>query len=228
MRSRILPPEEWPKLDGTEAGPAWRQFNPENTRVLVVEDGEEIVACWAFLRVVHAECIWVKHSHRGLVSVARRLFKGLREIATGWGVSRVVTGSVSPEVTDLIDRCGGYPMPCESFVLPVDIQNTRALKDEVRGKLFHEQLAALVPEDQHPEDVEHDRNVGKALRIAIERKDPERAEREYNAWASGAGYEPVRFLGEVNGRLRADIRTAVIEVDEHYDVRVLKEEVCLS
>lgn len=226
MKTRILPPEEWPRLKGTEAERAWPGLNPENTRILVVEEGEDIVACWAFLRVVHAECIWVKPSHRGLVSVARRLFKGLRETAAAWGVTRVITGAVSPDVVDLIDRFGGYPMPCESFVLPVEIQNVRAIKDEVRGRMFHEQLAALVPEDQHADDVEHDRHVGKALRTGIEQKDPARAEREYNAWAIGAGYEPVKFLGSFDGRLRADIVTAVVEVDENYDVHVVKEGVC--
>lgn len=228
MRSRILPPEEWHRLKGTEAEKAWPHFNPDNTQILVVEDEGEVIACWAFLRVVHAECIWVRPSHRGLAGVALRLFKGLREIATRWGATRVITGSVSPEITDLIDRFGGYPMPCESFVLPVDMLNTRSIRDEARGKLFHEQLAALVPEDQHPEDAEHDRNVGKALRIAIERKDPQRAEREYNAWATANGYEPVRFLGTFDGRLRADIVTAVIEVDEHFDVHAVKETVCHS
>jgi hypothetical protein len=134
MRSRILPSEEWPRLAGTEAERAWPLLNPENTRILVVEEEGEIVATWTFMRVVHAECIWVKPSHRGLVSVARRLFSGLREIAGGWGAEKVITGSVSDYVTDLIRRFGGFPMPCESFVLPVTMRRAprvRAREEEL-------------------------------------------------------------------------------------------------
>ena len=48
---------------------------------------------------------------------------------------------------------------------------------------------------------------------------------QYNAWASGAGYEPIRYLGIVDGRMRADIKTAVVEVDEQYSVRVVEEQI---
>lgn len=120
MTARVLPPEEWHRLEGTEAETVWRHFSPENTRVLVVEDGRRIVATWTMLRVVHAECIWIADSHRGSFAIARRLLRGLRDIALEWGVNRVVTGSVSPDVTALIKKVGGESLPCESFVIPVD------------------------------------------------------------------------------------------------------------
>lgn len=231
MRTRILPPDEWPRLKGTEAEKVWPRFDPSNTRVLVVEDeAGEIVATWALLRVVHAECIWVAPKHRGAFKVARRLLRGLREIAAEWGAKRVLTGSVSPEVTALIEKVGGKPMPCDLFVLPVDgaigDRLTRQFEpDRELGRLFHMQLDALVP-DNHPQDDEHDVQVGRALRLAIEGGEPERAADQYNAWARGAGYEPVTFLGTVGGCLRADIASAVIEVDPQYFVRVVEEEPC--
>lgn len=230
MKTRILPPEEWSRLKGTEAEAAWPSLNPENTRVLVVEDEGEIVSCWAFLRVVHAECLWVRPSHRGSFAVARRLLRGLRDIAFDWGVEKVVTGSVSPTVTDLITKVGGVPMPCESYVLPVEGRMGKRLSrfepDRELGRLFHAQLSALVEEPQHPEDDEHDERVGRALRKAISEGEPEWAAAEYNAWATVAGYEPIRYLGKVNGRMRADIVTAVVEVDEAYRVSVVQEELC--
>jgi len=132
MRTRILPPEEWPRLAGTEAETVWPHLNPDNARVLVVEDDGEIVATWTLMRVVHAECIWVKPSHRGLVSVARRLLMGLREIASALGAGKVWTASLSPEVTDLILRFGGEPVPAaEHFILPLEMKRrTEALKEE--------------------------------------------------------------------------------------------------
>jgi len=212
-------------LAGTEAETVWPHLNPENTRVLVVEDGEEIVGAWLLLRTVHAECLWIAPSHRGVFGVAKRLLRGMRELAMAWGVDRVITGSVSPHVTDLIKRFGGKPMPCESFVLPLEMSKR---SDRERGRAFHEQLAALVKEEQHPEDETHNEHVGRALRTAVEEKQPELAMNEYNAWAQRAGYEPIEYLGTVDGRLVADVVTAVVEIDGQYGIRlaVLEAESC--
>lgn len=128
MNSRILPPEEWPRLAGTEAEAVWPTLDPEHARVVVVEDEGEIVATWTVMRIVHVECLWVKPSHRGVFGVTKRLLRGMRDAASAWGARNVVTGSASAHVTDLIRRFGGMPMPCESFVLPVEIVNTKAIR----------------------------------------------------------------------------------------------------
>jgi len=227
ISARILPQEEWPRLAGTEAEKLWPMLNPENARVWVVEKDGKIVATWTLLRVVHAECIWVAPEVRGEFGVVKRLLKGKSEIATAWGADRVVTGSVSPDVTELIMRFGGELMPCETFILPVNGIGLGRKRDREIGREFHRQLSALVPEDIHPEDAQHDERVGKALRTAIREGDPLRAMDEYNAWARGAGYEPIRYLGMVNGRVRADIKTALIEIDDQYAVSVV-EELCRS
>lgn len=221
MISRVLPHEEWGKLAGTEAEAVWPHLDPETTRVLVVEDAGEVVGAWLMLRMVHAECLWIKPSHRGVYGVAKRLLKGMRQIATEWGAPKVITGSTDPHVTELIERFGGVPMPCETFILPVE--HVRRDSDRDLGRGFHRQLAALVPEDLHPDDEQHDRAVGRALRTAIKDHAPEQAMEDYNAWAIGAGYEPIRYLGTVDGRVRADIVTAVVEVDEQYAVRVVEQ-----
>lgn len=119
MILRILPSEEWHRLAGTEAEAVWPTLNPENTRILVVEENGRIVGNWLGLRVVHAECNWIAPDYRGSFGVAKRLLRGMREVAREWGVERVITGSVSPHVTDMIQRLGGFPVPCESFVLPL-------------------------------------------------------------------------------------------------------------
>jgi len=223
MIARILPPAEWPRLLGTEAETIWPRLDPENARVLVVEDEGEIVGTWTMLRVVHAECIWVAPKYRGVFGVAKRLLKGMREIATAWGAEKVITGSVSPEVTDLIVRFGGVPMPCESFVLPVEMRRP-VVADLERGRSFHRQLESLTVEGLHPDDDRHDEAVGKALRTAVLDHEPERAMDEYNAWAFTSGYAPIKYLGTVDGRVRADIVTAVIEVDDQYVVHLVGQE----
>lgn len=125
MISRILPPEEWHRLNGTEAETLWPLLDPENAQVLVVEEDGEVVGTWTLMRVVHAECLWVKPSHRGVFGVTKRLLKGMREIVSAWGTNKVITGSVSDHVTDLIRRFGGVPMPCESFILPAEMVRTK-------------------------------------------------------------------------------------------------------
>lgn len=119
MRERILPPEEWHRLDGTEAESLWPLLDPDNAKVIAVEKDGELVGCWVAMRTVHAECVWIKPSHRGVFGVAMRLLKGMGRVAQEWGTNKVITGSVTPHVTDLIRRLGGVPLPCESFVLPV-------------------------------------------------------------------------------------------------------------
>jgi hypothetical protein len=119
MIARVLPPAEWSRLNGTEAELLWPHFNPEHTRVIVVEEEGQIVATWTLLRVVHAECLWIAPSHRGLFGVTKRLLRSMRTIAEDWNVGAVWTGSLSEHVTSLIRRLGGKPPPFESFILPV-------------------------------------------------------------------------------------------------------------
>lgn len=227
MISRILPPEEWPRLSGTEAGTVWQHFDPEQTQVVVVEKDGRIVATWTVLRTVTVECLWADPEYRGSFGVTKRLLRGMREAATRWGARVVYTASASAHVTDLIRRFGGIPSPCETFILPIEMASSGRREDRLRGREFHRQINAQIPEDAHADDPEHDEKVGKALRTAVESGDPIRAEAEYNEWARGAGYEPVSFLSwGTDGKLRADIKTAIVEVDEQYRVTVLEEESC--
>jgi hypothetical protein len=120
MSARVLPPEEWHRLKGTEAESVWMGFNPGNTRVLVVEEDGNIIGTWTMLRAMHAECIWIAPSHRGRFGVAKSLLRGMYSVAREWDVNGVITGSISEEITDLIERLGGIPMPSDSYILPVN------------------------------------------------------------------------------------------------------------
>lgn len=221
MKKRILPQAEWPKLKGTEAELLWPHLNPENSEIIVIEDGDRIVATWTLMRMVHAECIWVDPEYKGSPGVWRGLITLAREIATKWGVSKLITGSITQEVTDLIVKWGGFPVPCATYVLPVWGRSRR--RDRELGRAFHVQLSGQIEDGNHPDDPVHNEHVGKALRTAIEGREPVRAMDEYNAWAIRSGYEPIQYLGSFGGRMRADIVTAVIEVDDQYVVHVVKE-----
>lgn len=221
MISRILPPEEWPRLNGTEAEKAWPLFNPENTRVYVVEDEGQIVACWTMLRMVHAECLWIAPSHRGSFGVFKRLIGGMRESAKIWGAASVITGSVTEAVTRIIARLGGEPLPGLMFALPAVAPTAKEL-----GEKFHAQMAAQIAEPHVDGAPDHDEVVGRALQIAINDGHPVVAQDFYNEWAKREGYDPAQYLGEVDGRMRARIGPTVIEADEAFNFKVISEGPC--
>jgi hypothetical protein len=119
LRTRELPFAEWSRLVGTELETIWPSVNPETATVLVVEDEGQIVGTWMVMTVVHAEGVWIAPSHRGRGSVARRLLRGLREIAARAGVAGVVTGAKTDDVAGYLARVGARPVPGVPYYLPM-------------------------------------------------------------------------------------------------------------
>jgi hypothetical protein len=118
-QTRVLPPEEWPRLAGTEAEAVWPHLNNSESQVIVVERNQEIVGTWIVLRLVHVECCWIAPSLRGKGSVAGRLLAGMTAAARRWGATAVWTAAVSEDVKALIQRLDGRALPGEHFVIPV-------------------------------------------------------------------------------------------------------------
>lgn len=117
--TRILPPAEWPQLAGTELELAAPYLDPGTTRVIVVEDGAAIVACWALFPMWHVEGLYIAPGHRGKGSVARRLWHALRREAEGVGAATVLTASTSDVVTRLLRNVGAQPLPGTAYVVPM-------------------------------------------------------------------------------------------------------------
>lgn len=120
LTSRVLPAAEWGRLAGTEVESIVPGLTPEHTAVLVVEQDGEIVGTWVLLRMAHVECFWVAPAHRGKAGVAARLLRSMRGLLGEWGVRAPITGSVSPDVTSMIERLGGIRLPGEHFALPLE------------------------------------------------------------------------------------------------------------
>lgn len=121
--TRLLPPEEWPRLDDTELATMWRHMHPEDAQVVVVEDADEIIGCWALLRVVHVEGIWIAPAHRKRGSVARRLLRGMEDAASEWHAERVMTASLSEEVSKLLAHLGADKLKGDHYILPLRERN---------------------------------------------------------------------------------------------------------
>jgi Acetyltransferase (GNAT) family len=105
MTSRVLPREEWDRLAGTELESVLDAALAADAEmlVLIVEDGEQIIGCWALLQCWHAEGLWVAPAHRGKAAVARRLLRLAASVAERIGFRSVCTAALTPDVTKMLD-----------------------------------------------------------------------------------------------------------------------------
>lgn len=115
--TRILPPDEWDKLKGTEAGSVYQFFDTNLTNVMVIEKDDEIIASWCLMPYYHAECVWITEEHRGNPTVARRLVAGMKKMADEIGIHAVITTSTDKKVTELIEHFDAEKLPGEHFVI---------------------------------------------------------------------------------------------------------------
>lgn len=120
MTTRILPPEEWPRLVGTEAETLWPTLDAAHAQILVVEDGEKIVGCWTLMMIPHVECLWIDPAERARVSVARRLWMGMRALTSQLGARHVWTAAVSDPVRGLLDHASARKLAGDHYLLPME------------------------------------------------------------------------------------------------------------
>jgi hypothetical protein len=117
--TRVLPPDEYPRLAGTEAEGLWPLLPPDS-RVIVIEDPDgRIIGCWTLFRPLHAECLWVAPAHRKGSSVFRRLLCGMFTQASAMDAKAVVTASRSDEVTRLLRNFGADELPGRHYTLTI-------------------------------------------------------------------------------------------------------------
>jgi hypothetical protein len=127
VNARILPVEEWGRLDGTDLSPLLPYVEPQNIAVMVVEDDAgEIAAHWCALQVTHFEGIWVAPKYRGNAGVIRPLLQLAYTLPRSRGEHWAFTGAEDTEergldrrVDVIIRRLGGVPLPMKLYVLPV-------------------------------------------------------------------------------------------------------------
>ena len=117
ITARLLTPEDdWvAKLQGTELEGVG--LTAENSRVIVVEQGAEVMGCWAALTQAHVEGLWLAPDAGA--GTARALVSKMVEILKGLGVGEVLTQSLTPQVDHLIQTAGGRKVPGQTGVIPV-------------------------------------------------------------------------------------------------------------
>lgn len=119
MKARVLPREEWGKLDVSGFPTVGSSLRPEDSEVVVVEDGDKIVATMSTFRVTHFESLWVDPEYRGNAGVARMLLKAGIQSAKKWTDEWVWGSSGTDHMDDILTRVGAKKMPVSTFVVPI-------------------------------------------------------------------------------------------------------------
>lgn len=120
MNVRELPQEEWGKLDGSDIGTAIPYHNPEDIRVIVVEDGDRIVGQWAVLTVPQLEGVWIHPDYRKRGRVAALLLEKTFDVAREQAPYMAFTGSQSQEISSLLTRhLGALKLEQETYIVPL-------------------------------------------------------------------------------------------------------------
>lgn len=119
MTTRLLPREEWPRLNGTEMEAIWPALDAHAHIVVVEDDDGQIVGCWSLFRQVHVEGCWIAPAHRGKSSVARRMLVAMRSCAQAMGARSVATAACSEDVKQLLIKMGAVELPGSHFAMPV-------------------------------------------------------------------------------------------------------------
>jgi N-acetylglutamate synthase-like GNAT family acetyltransferase len=119
--ARVLRPEEWHRLEGTEAETIWPALDPRTAQVLVVEQGDgAIKGCWILAPVYHVECLWIAPECRKTGSVARRLWQAMRSTAARLGLPTVTTAACSEDIAALLAHVGAVQIPGVQYVIPME------------------------------------------------------------------------------------------------------------
>ena len=223
MITRILPTEEWGRLQGNALSMLLPYVRQEDVQVLVVEDEGKIIATWAVMRITHLEGLWCDPAYRGNAGVTRRLIGLANQVAAPTSQGWVMTGSDTDHVAALLRRVGGKKIPMDTWVMPLV---NPSLNDLVIGRAFHDQLFTLLPASHHQDNDEHDAHVGAAIRVGVLCDDPEKAEAAYNEWASTHGYAEMKWMGKrEDGAFVADIVEAVIAVHPSLRVELIESRI---
>lgn len=119
MNTRILPPDEWPRLRGTELEALWPLLDREHARVIAIEDHSRIVGCWAVYPLVHVEGVWIHPEYRRRGGVARRLLSMMRRVARGMGARAVQTAAVTEDVVALLEKLHAVELGGKHYSLRV-------------------------------------------------------------------------------------------------------------
>ena len=116
MTTRILPREEWPRLDPEQVA-FYETMAPEDVAVVVVEDAGMIVARMAVIRVPHFESFWIADHAKGNAGVTRSLLRFATKQARKWAPNWIMAQAGNDEMCATLERLNGQWLPIHTFML---------------------------------------------------------------------------------------------------------------
>ena len=117
--ARILPREEWTRLDA-ECSDFCETVAPEDVAVVVVEEGGAIVARMVVLRRPQLEGFWMRPDKIGNAGITRALLRAAFAKAGEWAPHWVVANAdTSGPMQKTLERLGGQWMPVHTFMVPL-------------------------------------------------------------------------------------------------------------
>jgi hypothetical protein len=118
VSARMLPKEEWHKLEVNGLGSILPDFHDKDVFPVVVEQDGEIVATAMAVRMVHFECLWVKPGSNA--GVVRALMRMLYSVGSFFGKVALAQSSRDNVLRILSRLKGSQPLKAETFVLPLE------------------------------------------------------------------------------------------------------------
>jgi GNAT superfamily N-acetyltransferase len=115
MKARVLPREEWSRLERT-GFPLFPGVRPEDIVVVVVEDDEKVVASVTILRATHFENLWLDPEQRN-AGVSRALLRAAIGAAHQWTDDWVFATAADDRMRDMLNRVGAIRIPVDPYVL---------------------------------------------------------------------------------------------------------------
>lgn len=116
MKARVLGASEWGRIEDRGLLALLPHMSREDVRVVVVEDGGEVVGSVGLLRMLHFEGLWISPKHR-TAGVARALLRGAADALDGeWAIA----AAADERMRSLLPRLGGVKMPLDSYVLRLE------------------------------------------------------------------------------------------------------------
>lgn len=120
MTTRLLPPDEWPRLAGTLLENVWPELDGQHDRILVVEHDGSIVGCAALFTAWHLEGAWIAPEFRQRISVGRLLLRKVRALLKFVGAHDVMMMAMDPDARRICERIGtATHLDCEHFSVRV-------------------------------------------------------------------------------------------------------------
>lgn len=118
IEHRILPREEYGRLEGTETAAIVPHLRADGC-VLVLEVDGQIVAAQAFQPILHAEGLWIHPEYRKQLPVARTLLLQIRNVVRDrFGLGWFFTAANSDDVREMLRKLGAQKLP-DHYVVAV-------------------------------------------------------------------------------------------------------------